>query len=130
MSAADQRPTLIWEVYRWSGTTPEEFRQHYIDVHAPLGKKLPGIVWYESFLTNDPDREWPIQSGRARPDAYVIIKFESEEAIEALRGTPEWRAAKLDDIGFVGNSVAQRVTRMTWIPDPEPVQAYPTPEIE
>lgn len=128
MTTADDLPTLMFEVYRWSGTTPEEFRQHYIDVHAPLGKKLPGIVWYESFLATDPAREWPIQEGRARPDAYVIIKFESQQALESLKGTPEWKAAKLDDVGFVGNSVAQRVERFPWIPDREPVEPYPTPE--
>lgn len=121
---AQGRPTLIFEVYRWAGTTPEEFREHYTQVHAELGKKLPGIVWYESFLNLEPTRGWPVQDGRARPDAFVIIKFESEAAIEAVKGTPEWREAKLDDPGFASHSPSYPVERFTWIPDPDPVTVY------
>lgn len=124
MSAAAPGPILIFEIYRWGGTSPEEFRQHYVDVHARLGMKLPGIVWYESFLPQDPQRDWPIQDGRARPDGFVIIQFESEEALESLRGTDEWRAAKLDDIGFVSNSVSYRVERFPWVPEREPPPPY------
>lgn len=117
-------PTLIFEVYRWSGTTPEDFERHYCEVHAKLGMKLPGVRWYESFLTTDPHRDWPIQEGRARPDAFVILQFESEQAIADLRGTQEWKDAKLDDWGFVGNSVSHPVRRFTWIPDPEVQQPF------
>ncbi|HZB79405.1 MAG TPA: EthD domain-containing protein, partial [Actinomycetota bacterium] len=79
-----RRPTLMFEVYRWAGTTPEQFRKHYIEVHAQLGKKIPGIVWYETFLNEEPTADWQAQE-RPRPDAYVIMKLESEEVLAEMR---------------------------------------------
>ena len=114
------RPTLMFEVYRWAGTTPEQFREHYITVHAQLGKKIPGILWYETFLNEQPTPGWQAQE-RPRPDAYVIMKLESEKVLEEMRKTDEWRIAKEDDIGFASHSFSQRVERITWIADIDPV---------
>lgn len=116
---SDERPILFFEGYRWHGTTPDEFVHHYLDVHAELGKALPGLRWYESFISVEPEREWPIQAGRAHPDFYAILQFESEDALADLKNSDEWRVAKKDDWGFVGNSVSQRVKRFTWVPEPE-----------
>jgi hypothetical protein len=110
----------MFEVYRWAGTTPEQFRKHYIEVHAQLGKKIPGIVWYETFLNEEPTADWQAQE-RPRPDAYVIMKLESEEVFADLRNAEEWRIAKEDDIGFASHSFSQRVERITWIADIDPV---------
>lgn len=118
-----KRPTLMFEVYRWAGTTPEQFREHYIEVHAQLGKKIPGIVWYETFLNEQPTGAWQAQE-RPRPDAYVIMKVESDEVLERMRTTNEWRIAKEDDIGFASHSFSTRVERLTWITDIDPVQAF------
>lgn len=115
-----RRPTLMFEVYRWAGTTPEQFRKHYIEVHAQLGKKIPGIVWYETFLNEEPTADWQAQE-RPRPDAYVIMKLESEEVLAEMRNAEEWRIAKEDDIGFASHSFSQRVERITWIADIDPV---------
>ena len=115
-----QRPTLVFEVYRWAGTTPEEFREHYLTVHGQLGRRIPGIIWYETFLNEQPTETWQAQE-RPRPDAYVIMTLESEDVLEHLRGTEAWRIAKDDDIGFASHSFSQRVQRVTWIPDPGPV---------
>jgi hypothetical protein len=110
-------PTLVFESYRWAGTSPEECLQHYLDVHLPLGLKLPGIRWYEAFLDADPTRDWPVQ-GRRVPDFNVILQFESMEVVESLRGTQEWAEAKLDDLDFVGNTFGRTSVRYTWLPDP------------
>lgn len=119
----NERPTSIFEVYRWPGTTTEEFRAHYKKVHAQLGKKLPGLLWYETFFNEEATTTWQAQE-RPRPDAYVVMKWESEEAIEALRGTEEWRIAKDDDIGFASHSFSCRVARVTWIADSETVTEF------
>lgn len=120
---SSERPTSLFEVYRWPGTTTEEFREHYEQVHAQLGKKLPGLLWYETFFNNNPTTTWQAQE-RPVPDAYVVMKWESQEAIDALRGTDQWRIAKEDDLGFASHSFSSPVTRVTWIADPEPVEEF------
>lgn len=129
VGAVDEHPTLVFESYRWAGTTPEECLEHYLAVHLPLGLKLPGIRWYEAFLDVSPAREWPIQ-GRALPDFNVILQFESTEVVESLRGTREWVNAKLDDLHFVGNTFGRTSTRFAWLPDPEAPPAHPMTSTE
>ncbi|OUS91357.1 EthD domain-containing protein [Rhodococcus sp. NCIMB 12038] len=115
---SSHHPTTLFEVYRWAGTTTAEFREHYKKVHAELGKKLPGLLWYETFFNEDATEGWQVQE-RPRPDAYVIMKWESQEGLDALRGTDAWEIAKADDIGFASHSASCRVERVTWIKDPE-----------
>jgi hypothetical protein len=33
--------TVVWVLYRWHGTTREQFRQHYDEVHSKFGRALP-----------------------------------------------------------------------------------------
>ena len=46
-------PIILFPLYRWAGTSPEQLREHYVQVHAAIGKRL-GVLWYETFLTVNP----------------------------------------------------------------------------
>ena len=116
---SESQPILLFEVYRWAGTTTEEFKKHYHEVHAQLGKKLEGIIWYETFFNENPTQTWQAQEA-PRPDAFVIMQLESEDALDKQRTTENWRIAKEDDIGFASHSVCYRVTRVPWILDKNP----------
>lgn len=120
----DSPPLLLFEVYRWAGTAPEEFAEHYRTVHAEIGTRLPGVVWYESFLNKAPTGDWPTIGSRPEPDAFVIMMFDSQESLENLPNTPEWDEAARDDIGFCSHFKSYAVDRFTWIPDPEKREAY------
>lgn len=121
---SDDQPLLLFEVYRWAGTSPQEFEDHYKNVHAKIGMRLPGVIWYESFVNKAPTGEWPMVGSRPVPDAYVVMKFESQEALDNLPNTPEWDEAAQDDIGFCSHFSFHPVDRYTWIPDPEERRAF------
>jgi hypothetical protein len=56
------------------------------------------------------------------------MKIESEQVLEEMRKTDEWRIAKEDDIGFASHSFSQRVERVTLIADADPVAVDGSPE--
>jgi uncharacterized protein (TIGR02118 family) len=99
MSSPEQ-PILLFGLYRWSGTTPEEFRKHYLTRHGPeIGGAIPGVAWYRVYLNKDPQTEL----GAPRADAFAIVCFESQQAAGEAANTPEWAAAIADFDGFVGH---------------------------
>jgi hypothetical protein len=114
-----EQPLLAYTVFRWPGTTVEEFTEHYINVHAEIGKRLPGVVWYESFLNKKPHTEWPVIGSAPVPDAFVLMRLESQDALDTLPNSPEWEEAAKDDIGFCSHFEIFEVERHTWIPDPD-----------
>ncbi|HZZ49881.1 MAG TPA: EthD domain-containing protein [Pseudonocardia sp.] len=112
---APEQPLLTFDVYRWPGISPEEFREHYVQVHAKIGMRLPGVIWYESFLNRNPTREWPVIGSAPVPDAFVVMKFESPEALANVKDSPEWAEAAQDDIGFCSHFQVYEVDRYTWV---------------
>jgi uncharacterized protein (TIGR02118 family) len=109
---------VFFEVYRWAGTSVKEFREHLKTTHAPLASRFPGVVWYESFLNNDAADGWPSESAPV-PDAFVIMEFESKQALENATKSAEWAEAQADNPGFLSHFNTFAVDRITWIPDPE-----------
>ena len=110
-------PVGMFPVYRWPGTTFDEFRAHYIDVHSGIGKRIPGVNWYESFLNRNAHAEWPV-FGAPVPDAYALMRFDSAEALENVKNTPEWDEGAEDDIGFCSHALVVATQRHTWVPYP------------
>ncbi|PXY24696.1 EthD domain-containing protein [Prauserella muralis] len=110
---------LAFNIYRWAGTSPAEFRKHYIDVHAPLVRRVPGVVWYEAFLNKDVAAEWPITAAPS-PDAVVVLKFASEQAKEQGMQSQAWSEAAADSAGFISHFDVFRPERLTWVPDASP----------
>ncbi|WP_127129075.1 EthD domain-containing protein [Georgenia sp. SYP-B2076] len=117
-------PYLAFEVYRWAGTTYEEFRTHYKDVHAQIGKKIPGLVWYETFMNNNAQEGWPVIGGAPKPDALVVMQFDSEESKQNIGNSPAWLEAAEDDIGFCSHFEIFDVERFTWIPEASPREPH------
>ena len=114
---ANNGPVLAFEVYRWAGTSVEEFRTHYKDVHAKIGMRIPGLVWYESFMNKNSQEGWPVIGGAAKPDAIVVMMFDSEESKAKIAESEAWTEAAADDIGFCSHFEIFEVDRFTWIPE-------------
>ncbi|MTD52475.1 EthD family reductase [Amycolatopsis pithecellobii] len=106
---------LLFAIYRWPGTSVEEFRNHLRETHGPLAKRFPGLAWYESFLTDNAQEGWPVTSAPA-PDAFAIMKFDSEAAKQEAAKSPAWAEADADLPGFIGHFNVFAVDRITWVP--------------
>lgn len=120
---AASAPVVFFPIWRWAGTSPAQFREHYVKVHSEIGKRLPGVVWYESFLNKQATDAWPVFDA-PQPDAYALMKFSSASAMAELRNSAEWLEAAKDDIGFVSHAHVIQTERVTWLADPDVRRAY------
>lgn len=76
----------------------EAFDKHYMEIHAPLAKKLPGLRKYE---VNDNK----ILSVAAQIDTYFIVNlyFDSMDAMRSAFASPEGKACAADRKKLVPN---------------------------
>ena len=70
---------------------PQAFDAHYVNVHIPLAKKLPGIRKYEVSRR-------PILTPAGDPEPYLIgtLYFDDLAAIKRAFATPEGQACAAD----------------------------------
>ena len=89
-------------LYRRSGITAAEFRRYFADTHAPIARKLPGLLKYvQNFPVSD-DKRTP------RWDAVVELYFASRAAMEQAWATTDGSNATSDLDAFVD------VARSSW----------------
>lgn len=78
-------------VYRRSDLTPEQFRRHLEDVHAPLAKALPGLRKYrQNHVLPDAARNHPGW------DAVIELYFDNRASMEAAWQSPQGAASDAD----------------------------------
>lgn len=70
---------------------PEAFDAHYLNVHVPLAKQLPGLQKYEV-------SQRPILTPADDPEPYLVgtLYFEDLAAIRRAFATPEGQACAAD----------------------------------
>ncbi|WP_314034592.1 EthD family reductase [Dietzia sp. CH92] len=112
MVSIENQPVYLFALYRWAGTSPEEFRDHYLSKHADIGKSIPGVAWWHTFLNDNPMTNWGIPEGAPKPDAFSIMAFESEEALRKAPESEGWAAANGDNTGFVQHIDVYEVSRV------------------
>ncbi len=83
---------LLGTAYKRDDFTTEEFFRYWIDVHAPISRKVPGI---QGYIVNEVVRRL---MGEMVSEAFVEQWFLDEAAFEATQGTPELAAA-WEDVG-------------------------------
>ena len=78
-------------LYRRSDLTPEQFRRHLEDVHAPLAKALPGLRKYrQNHVLPDAARNHPGW------DAVIELYFDNRASMEAAWQSPQGAASDAD----------------------------------
>lgn len=90
--------TIIFATRRKPGLTREQFAEHYRAVHAPLARRLPGLVEYRQTLLRD-DYQWRGQ--RCDYDAISVYVFTSDAAAQAAWASPEGIALNEDTGAFI-----------------------------
>jgi uncharacterized protein (TIGR02118 family) len=90
-------------LYRRPDLTPEQFRRHLREIHAPLASNLPGLRKYvQNFVCDDPQRTPPGW------DAIVELYFDDWPAMEEAWASPQGAASDADLPAFAD------LTRTTW----------------
>ena len=77
----------------------EEFDKHYDEVHAPLMRKVPGLVRLEV------SRNLRAFSGEAPYYLIAEMHFADKDAFKAAMASEENKAAGKDVMGFAGKLV-------------------------
>src|SRR5580700_324304 len=88
-------------VVRKAGMPVEDFQRYWREVHAPLALRVPGLRRYVQSHT------LPETYDSADPPAYdgiVETWWDSVEASEQARRTPERAAVDADQPNFIGSS--------------------------
>jgi uncharacterized protein (TIGR02118 family) len=109
--------TRLWMGLRRSGSSADEFRSHWRDVHAGLGARLPGLRRY---VQNHPLHEdglppWPWFDGCSELD------FDDVAAMRACFDSPAMREADADEAHFADpDRFALAITRREVLADRGP----------
>ncbi len=75
---------------RKDGTSMEDFRDYWINVHGPIAKEMKNLRKYEQHLIVDNEHRHPLGAGSIVIDGYSELQFDSYgdmvEGVESLQG--------------------------------------------
>jgi uncharacterized protein (TIGR02118 family) len=87
---------------RKSGFTHEQFVTHWIDVHAPLAHKVPGLRRYVQNHIRGERTRADIEATAVEIDGIAELWFDDQAALETASRTPEMKALHADGALFIG----------------------------
>ena len=87
---------------RKSGWTHEQFMKHWVETHAPLALKVPGLRRYlQNHITGERTRA-DIETTVLEIDGIAELWFDDQAALETASRTPEMKALHADGALFIG----------------------------
>ena len=87
---------------RKSGWTHEQFMKHWVETHAPLAHKVPGLRRYvQSHIKGERTRT-DIEATPIEVDGIAELWFDNQAALETAARTPEMTALHADGALFIG----------------------------
>ena len=91
---------LVYCITRRPGMSIEEFSRYWYDVHAPIGRRIPGL---RRLVQSHPV---PRPDGMPDPsfDGVAELWFDDIAALQAARRSPEWKASTDDESNFVDHT--------------------------
>ena len=87
--------TVIYQVYRKEGMSPEEFADYWENVHGPIAAKLPNVQRYTNYAVSSATDAYD-----PAPDGFTLLEFADEDAINAAMTSPEMGASGEDAGNF------------------------------
>jgi uncharacterized protein (TIGR02118 family) len=88
---------LVYCICRKPGLTREEFVRYWVEIHGPIGGRIPGLrKLVQSHALPVPGDHRP-----ADFDGMAELWFDDLAAVLAARQSPEWEAATADEANFV-----------------------------
>jgi uncharacterized protein (TIGR02118 family) len=102
--------SVLYAVYAKEGMSPEDFADHWVNVHAAIGRTLPHVKSYRIF---------PVTSSQGARDhdvaGFAVVEFESKEDFDAAGASPEMQNAVDDVANFASHMAAYDVVAHTVI---------------
>ncbi len=87
---------------RKSDATHAQFVKHWVEIHAPLARKVPGLRRYvQNHIRGERSRP-DIEETVLEIDGIAELWFDDQAALETASRTPEMRALHADGALFIG----------------------------
>lgn len=84
------------------GMTHEEFVRHWLEIHGPLARKVPGVRRYvQSHIVSESVRP-DIPATDVEIDGIAELWYDSREAMERSSASPEAKALYADGALIIG----------------------------
>ena len=94
---------LFFILRRKPGLSTDEFHRYWKEVHGPIVARLPGLVrYFQHHVVSMPRPEYAQDDQPI--DGIVETWWESAEALEHVKSTPELQAVITDEPNFMGHS--------------------------
>jgi uncharacterized protein (TIGR02118 family) len=87
---------------RKPGWTHEQFTRHWVETHAPLAHKVPGLRRYVQSHIRDQRTRADIPALDVEIDGIAELWFDDQAALETASRTPEMKALHADGALFIG----------------------------
>ena len=87
---------VVWLCQFNKNMTPEEGRKHWLEVHAPIALRVPGLKGYTQNHCVQPVGAQTITDQRLAFDGYAELWWEDKASYEAAMSSREWAALNED----------------------------------
>lgn len=87
---------------RRDGMSREQFTRHWLEIHAPLARPVPGLRRYVQSHILEEFRRPDIPTSPVQVDGIAELWFDDQAALEKAAQTPEMRALHADGAKFIG----------------------------
>jgi uncharacterized protein (TIGR02118 family) len=87
---------------RKTGLTHEEFMRHWVEIHAPLARKVPGIRRYVQTHLLEERKRPDIPSSDVEIDGIAELWYDDQESMRKALASPEGKALYADGALFIG----------------------------
>jgi len=87
---------------RKNGWTHEQFVKHWVETHAPLAHKVPGLRRYVQDHIRGERTRADIEATAVEIDGIAELWFDDQAALETASRTPEMKALHADGALFIG----------------------------
>ena len=102
-------------LFRSNGWTHEQFVKHWVETHAPLAHKVPGLRRYVQNHIRDERTRADIEATPVEIDGIAELWFDDQAALEAAAKTPEMKALHDDGAKFIGRIRSYMIDEKTVI---------------
>ena len=82
--------------------THEEFMRHWVEIHAPLARKVPGIRRYVQTHLLEERKRPDIPSSDVEIDGIAELWYDDQESMRKALASPEGKALYADGALFIG----------------------------
>ena len=87
---------------RKGGWTHAQFMKHWVEVHGPLARAVPGLRRYVQNHIKDERRRPDIEATDVEIDGIAELWFDDQAALDTAARTPEMKALHADGALFIG----------------------------